>query len=225
MIGKVGRIITDPIIGFGSALITEVAEAIEGVLVGVITLALWGGMVWLDYPYKTTARFIGAIILGGMIAALLGAVLIFVIKAIRYLLAFIFLLFVPLNIVFYKIETGIEIDIQEKPGKLKGWKEKELAYKSYIEQLKREKMEAEARYQQEKAANNQRKENQTNASQYNDYQEALALYMLTCPYTKEEVRKQRNRLLKTFHPDESSDNSRYAQKINKAYDILMKNAG
>lgn len=52
---------------------------------------------------------------------------------------------------------------------------------------------------------------------------ALATFMLEEPFTEKELKLQRNRLLKVFHPDEASGmSSEYATKINNAYDILKK---
>ena len=45
--------------------------------------------------------------------------------------------------------------------------------------------------------------------------------MLDEGYTLDELKKQRNRLLKSFHPDEGSEETKkYAQKINSAYELL-----
>lgn len=53
------------------------------------------------------------------------------------------------------------------------------------------------------------------------YTSALSLFMLEEGYTLDELRKQRNRLMKSFHPDEDdAETVRYAQKINCAYEVL-----
>lgn len=53
------------------------------------------------------------------------------------------------------------------------------------------------------------------------YVSALSLFMLEEGYTMDELKKQRNRLMKSFHPDEDdAETVRYAQKINCAYEIL-----
>lgn len=45
--------------------------------------------------------------------------------------------------------------------------------------------------------------------------------MLEEGYTLDELKKQRNRLMKTFHPDEDdAEMTRYAQKINNAFSLL-----
>lgn len=51
----------------------------------------------------------------------------------------------------------------------------------------------------------------------------MALFMLDDleNITLEKVKMQRNRLIKTFHPDKgSADDTNYAQKINNAYEVL-----
>lgn len=50
---------------------------------------------------------------------------------------------------------------------------------------------------------------------------ALSLFMLEEGYTLDELKKQRNRLMKSFYPDEDdTETVRYAQKINWAYEVL-----
>ena len=58
-----------------------------------------------------------------------------------------------------------------------------------------------------------------------DLDKAMALFMIDDikDITEEALRKQRNTLIKAYHPDEGIDNDTYAQKINDAYNLL-KNA-
>lgn len=64
----------------------------------------------------------------------------------------------------------------------------------------------------------------TSGTHSSDYYAALNLFMLDEGYTMDELKKQRNRLLKSFHPDEESEETKkYAQKINSAYEILKRN--
>ncbi len=56
-------------------------------------------------------------------------------------------------------------------------------------------------------------------------QKALAMFMFDSinDVTAEKLKTQRNRLIKSFHPDANSDeDTRYAQKINEAYELLHK---
>lgn len=58
-----------------------------------------------------------------------------------------------------------------------------------------------------------------------ELQQAMSLFMIDSldDTTLEELKMQRNRLIKTFHPDGGeSDNTKYAQKINAAYKIISK---
>ncbi len=51
----------------------------------------------------------------------------------------------------------------------------------------------------------------------------MALFMLDSldNVTLEEIKGYRNRMIKTFHPDKgSAEDTKYAQKINKAYELL-----
>lgn len=59
----------------------------------------------------------------------------------------------------------------------------------------------------------------------NELSQAMALFMIDdlSAVTLSELKEQRNRLIKTFHPDKASTNdTKYAQKINSAYDILKR---
>ena len=56
-----------------------------------------------------------------------------------------------------------------------------------------------------------------------ELQQAMALFMIDdlSGVTLAQVKEQRNRLIKMFHPDTGSDeDTRYAQKINAAYEVL-----
>ena len=56
--------------------------------------------------------------------------------------------------------------------------------------------------------------------------DAMALFgikSLSC-IDKEELKHQRNRLLKVYHPDENGYNSRYAEIINNSYSVLLEYA-
>ena len=57
---------------------------------------------------------------------------------------------------------------------------------------------------------------------YDEIQKALALFMFDsmADVTEDNLKKQRNSLIKAFHPDGGEDNEAYAQKINAAYDLL-----
>lgn len=58
-----------------------------------------------------------------------------------------------------------------------------------------------------------------------ELQQAMALFMIEDlgDVTVESLKAQRNRLIKTFHPDATGDSdTKYAQKINQSYDILKK---
>lgn len=59
----------------------------------------------------------------------------------------------------------------------------------------------------------------------NELNQAMALFMIDdlSAVTPDDLKEQRNRLIKTFHPDKATtDDTKYAQKINSAYDVLKK---
>lgn len=53
------------------------------------------------------------------------------------------------------------------------------------------------------------------------YQEAKNIYMFDDSYTLEELKKQKRRLIKAFHPDNADGDKAYAQKIVEAYEVLL----
>lgn len=64
---------------------------------------------------------------------------------------------------------------------------------------------------------------QNESADMNEYERAKCLFMLDDKYTLDELKTQRNRLLKAFHPDNTHDNSdRYIDRINRSYEILKR---
>lgn len=64
---------------------------------------------------------------------------------------------------------------------------------------------------------------QNESVEMNEYERAKCLFMLDDKYTLDELKTQRNRLLKAFHPDNTHDNSdRYIDRINRSYEILKR---
>ena len=62
-----------------------------------------------------------------------------------------------------------------------------------------------------------------NTSDISELQQAMALFMIDdlSDVTPNELKEQRNKLIKIFHPDKSPRNDeKYAQKINAAYEVL-----
>lgn len=55
-----------------------------------------------------------------------------------------------------------------------------------------------------------------------EVEKALALFMFDSmdEVTQDSLKKQRNALIKAFHPDNAEENEAYSQKINAAYDLL-----
>lgn len=52
---------------------------------------------------------------------------------------------------------------------------------------------------------------------------AMSLYMFDSldKVTEEDIKHQRNKLLKAFHPDEGEESVKYSQKVNEAYEVLI----
>lgn len=59
-------------------------------------------------------------------------------------------------------------------------------------------------------------------SEIDEVQKALALFMFDSldDVTEDNLKKQRNALIKAFHPDNAESNEAYSQKINSAYELL-----
>ncbi len=57
---------------------------------------------------------------------------------------------------------------------------------------------------------------------FDEVQKALALFMFDsmADVTPDNLKKQRDALIRTFHPDNGEDNAAYAAKINQAYEVL-----
>lgn len=55
---------------------------------------------------------------------------------------------------------------------------------------------------------------------YEEYMKALQMYGLKYPYTKEELRRRRNELIKIYHPDECCGDTEKAVMINSYFNIL-----
>lgn len=70
---------------------------------------------------------------------------------------------------------------------------------------------------------------QSNFSQNRDeVQQAMSLFMIENlnSYTLQELKEQRNRLIKVFHPDENGEiDDKYSKRINEAYEVLKSRLG
>ncbi len=62
------------------------------------------------------------------------------------------------------------------------------------------------------------------AGNIDEIEKALALFMFDsmADVTADNLKKQRNALIKAFHPDNSESNEAYSQKINAAYELLSR---
>ena len=63
---------------------------------------------------------------------------------------------------------------------------------------------------------------QEEATNIGEVEKALALFMFDSmdDVSEESLKRQRNALIKAFHPDNNEQNEAYSQKINEAYDLL-----
>ena len=97
----------------------------------------------------------------------------------------------------------------------------EIAREKMYIRLTRELEEQQRAFEQEQAYYESYSE--PAAAEPSELQQAMALFMIDdlSAVTLSDVKAQRNRLIKSFHPDlNSSDDTGYAQKINLAYEVL-----
>lgn len=140
----------------------------------------------------------------------------------------------------YELEGKLACIQHEKEVRKQEIKSRQEAKKAEKERKKQEQYEKGYQSQQAKRTGNQQnteqqyygyedsptgQQNQSGKyhSMDTDYASALSLFMLEEGYTLDDLKKQRNRLMKSFHPDEKdAETARYAQKINSAY-VVLKN--
>lgn len=82
-------------------------------------------------------------------------------------------------------------------------------------------------YAADKAKRKKSYKRQSNNNRKNDNEalrDARLIFRLGEKYTKEDVKKARNELIKKYHPD-MGGSEEFAQKINDAYDLLIKEVG
>lgn len=104
---------------------------------------------------------------------------------------------------------------------------KVIDFRKYLNQIIQQNCNTSQQYREtyNNRSNQYRKSNSSSTTQNTDFVKAAALFMLDDKFTKAELKKQRNRLMKTFHPDTSGNNEdmdMYAKKINDAYNLLLK---
>lgn len=145
----------------------------------------------------------------------------------------------------YELEGKIAYIEHEKELKKQALKEKKEAHREKKERRKQEQYTKGYQKQYNKSNGKQQDDGSNRQHSYNyentyrqqqreqqreyagyqstdvEYRAALSLFMLEEGYTLDELKKQRNRLMKTFHPDEDdAEMTRYAQKINNAFSLL-----
>ena len=109
---------------------------------------------------------------------------------------------------------------QEEYKRQKEEQEKrERARKFWEEEAKRRERKRQEQYFEEERRRNESLKNKENETVL----KALALFMLEESFTEAELKAQRARLMKVFHPDNANvEDHSYAQKINDAYIVLQK---
>lgn len=126
-------------------------------------------------------------------------------------------------IFFYEMrKSAIEIEYIKRIYKEK---QKQDQSNDYARGWQQDKLYREYQDQSAKRDNGNDASNAKTVTKYpQEYIEAKAIFMLQEDFTKDELKKQYHRLLKTFHPDEKDGNTEYTQKINLAYNYLKQYA-
>ena len=101
-----------------------------------------------------------------------------------------------------------------------------IEMKRLKEEMKRAQQEHEKQRQEQQRQEQQRQQYEYNR-QSDEVHDAMILFMLSEPFTMDEVKKQRNKLLKTYHSDnnindDTNKSEEYTVRINTAYEVLEK---
>lgn len=102
---------------------------------------------------------------------------------------------------------------------------KEEEYKRQQEEIERKKREEAKRREEEKRR--KREESQKSKSSgtsktLSPFEEAKSMFCVEMPYTKEQIKKSRNNLIKRYHPDNKGGSEEMCRKINENYALLLK---
>lgn len=88
--------------------------------------------------------------------------------------------------------------------------------------IKEQKIEQQRQMQEAENTNEDRAKENVADKPFSELESAMAMFMIDDlkEISEEELKKRRNKLIKTFHPDTGESNELFSQKINQAYDIL-----
>lgn len=113
--------------------------------------------------------------------------------------------------------------IRQEEQKKRQQKEREDAY--YEDMMAQQRAyERVKREQQEQASRSgQGSSSYSGQGGMDEYEKAKVMFGLDSDdYTLEQIKKRRNQLMKTVHPDSGDEDGAYAQKVNRCFDILKK---
>lgn len=115
-----------------------------------------------------------------------------------------------------------EREEQQRQAREDAYYEDLKAQKRAYERFTREQHQSD--YSKGDAGQQQSSYNQkTGGASLSEYEKAKAMFGLDSDdYTLDQIKRIRNKLIKSFHPDESNDDDSYAKKVNSAFDILKK---
>lgn len=97
------------------------------------------------------------------------------------------------------------------------------SYESWKKTYERYRSQQEESYQKAYNQSGSQYEHNTSGPQKDELRDALSFYGLSMPFTQDQLREKRRKLMKTAHPDEGG-NTETAADINRYFDILKKYA-
>lgn len=97
------------------------------------------------------------------------------------------------------------------------------SYESWKKTYERYRSQQEESYQKAYNQSGSQYEHNTSGPQKDELHDALSFYGLSMPFTQDQLREKRRKLMKTAHPDEGGD-TEAAADINRYFDILKKYA-
>lgn len=97
------------------------------------------------------------------------------------------------------------------------------SYESWKRTYERYRSQQEESYQKAYNQSGNQYEHNTSGPQKDELHDALSFYGLSIPFTQDQLREKRRKLMKTAHPDEGG-NTETAADINRYFDILKKYA-
>lgn len=116
-----------------------------------------------------------------------------------------------------------DIERERKERENQNEQARQNSYESWKRTYERYRSQQEESYQKAYNQSGSQYEHNTSGPKKDELHDALSFYGLSIPFTKDQLREKRRKLMKTAHPDEGG-NTETAADINRYFDILKKYA-